>query len=205
MTRRNKIETSDHYNEIVELLVAGYSGRYVSDYLDNEYDEKISYVSLNKYKKEKLNVKAAVRQKILEKEKEKQEKLKQQEEEQQQEKIKPAIEKEADKEIQAQETFEVATDYRYRDIQKLDALIEAAESVNMDLNNIPYDDDKYDPYKEQNLKLKLKKLGLDAIKLKYELIDEDELNVNIQDEKIIGLAESIEKSRQKYFQETEEQ
>jgi len=205
MTRRNKIETSDHYNEIVELLVAGYSGRYVSDYLDNEYDEKISYVSLNKYKKEKLNVKAAVRQKILEKEKEKQEKLKQQEEEQQQEKIKPAIEKEADKEIQAQETFEVATDYRYRDIQKLDALIEAAESVNMDLNNIPYDDDKYDPYKEQNLKLKLKKLGLDAIKLKYELIDEDELNVNIKDEKIIGLAESIEKSRQKYFQETEEQ
>ena len=49
----------------------------------------------------------------------------------------------------------------------------------------------------------MKKLGLDAIKLKYELVDEDELNVNVQNENIIGLAESIEKSRQKYLKEIE--
>ena len=40
MARKSKIETSPHYNEIVELLVAGYSGRYVSDYLENEYTLK---------------------------------------------------------------------------------------------------------------------------------------------------------------------
>lgn len=189
MARKSKIETSTHYNEIVELLVAGYSGRYVSDYLENQYNEKITHTTLNKYKKEKLNVKAAVRQKILEKEKEKQNES--------------AVENEADKEIQAQETFEVAADYRFKDVQKLDDLISQAQSVNIDLDNIPYDSEKYDPYKEQNLKLKLKDLGLKAMKLKYELIDEDELNVNVNDDRIIGLAESIEKSRQKYLKEIE--
>ena len=43
------------------------------------------------------------------------------------------------------------------------------------------------------------------MKLKYDLIDEEELNVNIQEEKIVGLAESIEKSRQKYLKEESEE
>ena len=51
MARKSKVETSSHYNEIVELLVAGYSPRYVSNYLDDEYNEKISHVALNNYKK----------------------------------------------------------------------------------------------------------------------------------------------------------
>ena len=65
MIRKSKVETSPHYNEIVDLLVAGYSPRYVSDYLSNEYDEKISHNSLNRYRKNNLNVKAAVKQKIM--------------------------------------------------------------------------------------------------------------------------------------------
>ena len=186
MVRKSKIETSPHYNEIVDLLVAGYSGRYVSDYLANQYNETISHATLNKYKKDKLNVKAAVRQKIIEKEKEK------------------SHEKEADKQIQAKESFEVAADYRFRDVKKLDDLIGQAEAINIDLDIHP-GDEKYDPYKEQNLKIKMKKLGLEAMKLKYELIDEDDLEVNINDNRIIGLAESIEKSRQEYLQEKEKQ
>ena len=134
MARKSKVETSSHYNEIVELLVAGYSGRYVSDYLEKEYGEKITHATLNKYKKDKLSVKAAVRKKILEKEKEKQ----------------------INKEVQAQETFEIAADYRFKDIQKLDDLISQAEAINIDLDERPWDEDKYDPYKEQNLKLKMK-------------------------------------------------
>ena len=181
MARKSKVETSTHYNKIVELLVAGYSARYVSNYLEDEYNEKISHVALNNYKKNNLNVKAAVKKKILEKEKEKQ----------------------INKEVQAQETFEIAADYRFKDIQKLDDLISQAESITIDLDERPCDEDKYDPYKEQRNKIKLKELGLKAIKLKYELIDEEELNVNVQNENIIGLAESIEKSRQKYLKETE--
>lgn len=186
MARKSKVETSPHYNEIVDLLVAGYSPRYVSDYLKNEYNEKISYVTLHKYKKDNLNVKAAVRKKIIEQEKQKEK----------------AQSKEADKQIQAKESFEIAADYRYRDIKKLDDLIGQAESINVDLDIHP-GDEKYDPYKEQNLRIKMKKLGLEAIKLKYDLIDEDELEVNINNEKVIGLAESIEKSRQKYQEEKE--
>lgn len=189
MARKSKVETSPHYNEIVELLVAGYSPRYVSNELQTKYDEKISFVALNNYKKNKLNVKAAVKKKILEKERQKAE----------------AENKQADKEIQARETFEVAADYRFKDIQKLDNLISEAESIHIDLNNMYPGEEKYDPYKEQNLKINMKKLGLQAIKLKYELIDEDELNVNVTNENVIGLAESIEKSRQKYFQETKKE
>ena len=185
MVRQSKVETSPHFNEIVELLVAGYSPRYVSDYLENQYNEKISHATLNNYKKGKLNIKAAVRKKLIEKEKEKE------------------IEKQANKEFQAKETLEIAADYRYKDIQKLDDLISQAESININLDIHP-GDEKYDPYKEQNLRMKMKKLGLEAMKLKYELIEEEELNVNIQEEKIVGLAESIEKSRQKYFKELEE-
>lgn len=192
MARKSKVETSSHYNEIVELLVAGYSARYVSNYLDDEYNEKISHVALNNYKKNNLNVKAAVKKKIIEKEKEKKQKS-----------IDDAVGKKVESELQAQETFEIAADYRFKDIQKLDDLISQAEAINIDLDERPWDEDKYDPYKEQNLKLKMKKLGLDAIKLKYELIDEEELNVNVQNENVIGLAESIEKSRQKYLKETE--
>lgn len=182
MARKSKVETSPHYNEIVDLLVAGYSSRYVSDYLENEYNEKITHTTLNNYKKNNLNVKAAVREKIIQKQKEE------------------SQSKQADKEIQAKESFEIATDYRFKDIQKLDDLISQADEINIDLD---IRDGNYDPYKEQSLRLKMKKLGLEAIKLKYELIDEDELNINIQDENVIGLAESIEKSRQKYLQEIE--
>jgi hypothetical protein len=197
MARKSKVETSPHYNEIVDLLVAGYSPRYVSDYLKNEYNEKISYVTLHKYKKDNLNVKAAVRKKIIEQEKEKSQARAN-------EAAEEGINKEVQKEIQAQESFEIAADYRYKDIKKLDDLIGQAESINIDLDIYP-GDEKYDPYKEQNLRIKMKKLGLEAIKLKYELIDEDDLEVNINDNRVIGLAESIEKSRQEYLQEKEKQ
>ena len=196
MVRKGKIETSPHFNEIVDLLVAGYTPRYVSDYLLNEYNEKISYVTLNKYRKNNLNVKAAVRQKIIEEERKKKKETAHKTAEK-------AIEKEAKKEIQAKESLEIATDYRFQDIKKLDNLINESEKIRIDLDNIQIDSEKYDPYKEINLKIKMKKLGLDAIKLKYEMIDEDELDVNIHDDRIISLSESIEKSRKKYQEEKE--
>ena len=183
MVRKSKVETSPHYNEIVDLLVAGYTPRYVSNYLSNEYNEKISYVTLHKYRKNKLNVKAAVKQKIIEKEKTKRREKSQKES---QEKSAKAAEKgiaqEAEKQFQAQESLEVAADYRFKDIKKLDDLISQAESLKLDLDEQPYDPEKHDIYKEQKNKLKLKELGLKAIKLKYELIDDDETTVNIVNE-----------------------
>ena len=185
MVRKSKVESSPHYNKIVDLLVAGYSPRYVSNLLLDEYNEKISHATLNKYKKNNLNVKAAVKQKIIESEKEK------------------AVEKEAGKKIQAQNSFEVAADYRFKDIKKLDKIITDSENVHIDLDNIEVSPEKYDPYKEIDLKLKLKRLGLYALKAKYEMIDEDELDVNIHDDRPLTSWDSIEKSRQKYLKEKE--
>jgi len=192
MVRKSKVESSSHYNEIVDLLVAGYSPRYVSDLLLNEYNEKISHATLNKYKKNNLNVKAAVKQRIIESEK----KQKREKEE--------AVEKEAGKKIKAKDSFEVAADYRFKDIKKLDKIITDSENVHIDLDNIPVDPDKYDPYKEIDLKLKLKRLGLDALKAKYEMLDEDELDVNINDNRPITSWDSLEQSRQKYLKEKKE-
>lgn len=189
MGKFTKITSSSHYNEIVDLLVAGYSGRHVSEHLLNEYGEKISHTYLNKYKKECLNVKAAVREKIIE--------------EQKKESQEKAENKKAEKEIKATESFEIAANYRFQDIKKLDNLINESEKVTIDLDNIKVDSEKYDPYKEIDLKIKLKKLGLDAIKAKYEMIDEDELDVNIHDDRPMTSWDSIEKSRQKYLKEKE--
>lgn len=199
MVRKSKVETSPHFNEIVDLLVAGYSPRYVSDVLKNQYNETISHATLNRYRKENLNVKAAVRKKVIEQEKQKQ---KEESKAQAEKSAKNSIEQQAQKTIKSNESFDAAVDVRFKDIKKLDDLISQAESISIDLDIFP-GDENYNPYKEQALRIKMKKLGLDAMKLKYELMDEDELNVNIQDDRVLGLAESIEKSRQKYLQETE--
>lgn len=194
MARKSKIESSPHYNEIVDMLVAGYSGRQVSDYLSNQYNEKITHATLNKYRKDNLNVKAAVRQKIIEDEKEKRKKTIQKTAEK-------AIQKEAEKEIQANESFEIATDYRFKDIKKLDNVISNSENIHIDLDNINVEPDKYDPYKEIELKIKLKKLGLDAMRLKYELIDEDEMDVTLHTDYVERLCEAFDTSRENYLQE----
>ena len=208
MAKKSKIETSPHYNEIVDLLVAGYSPRYVSDYLSDEYNEKISHTSLNNYRRNNLNVKAAVKQKIIEEQKkekrQQQEKVQKESKKKAKEASKKGIAKEAEKEIKANESFELAADYRFKDIKKLDKLIQDSENVNIDLDNINVDSEKYDPYKEIDLKLKLKRLGLDALKAKYEMLDEDELDVNINDNRPITSWDSLEQSRQKYLKEKKE-
>lgn len=61
MARKSKVELSPHYNEIVDLLLDGYTGRSVSAYLDNQYGEKISHVSITKFKNNKLNIEEAIK------------------------------------------------------------------------------------------------------------------------------------------------
>lgn len=193
MARKSKIETSPHFNEIVDLLLAGYSGRYVSDYLLNEYDEKITHATLNKYKKDNLNVKAAVKKKVFEEEKKK--------------KLKPSIEKaveeQSGKQVESNESFEAAVNIRYDNVNKIQKIISQTAKHEIDLSKfkkIP--SDKRDYYKETEIIIKIKKLELDAIQVLDAELDDDSFEENLTDG-LIGLAESIEKSRQKYFQEKE--
>lgn len=197
MARKSKIETSPHFNEIVDLLLAGYSGRYVSDYLLNEYDEKITHATLNKYKKDNLNVKAAVKKKVFEEEKKKKTKKK----------LKPSIEKaveeQSGKQVESNESFEAAVNIRYYNVNKIQKIISQTAKHEIDLSNfkkIP--SDKRDYYKETEIIIKIKKLELEAIQVLDAELDDDSFEDNLTDG-ILGLAESIEKSRQKYFQEKE--
>lgn len=165
MARESKIETSPHFNEIVDLLLTGHSGRHVSDYLKNEYNEKISHTTLSKYKKDNLDVKAHVKKNILKREKAKQE----------------AIKKQTDTEIKLNESFEAAVNYIDKDIKKLDNLICDAEKVVIDIEdyNVTSAGDKYDPAKKIELQLKYKKLALDAIKTKHDILSDDSTTIDI--------------------------
>lgn len=56
MARKNLIESSDHYNEIVARLSKGDSGAKVSEWLENQYNEKISPRTLNRYKSKNIKM-----------------------------------------------------------------------------------------------------------------------------------------------------
>lgn len=77
MARKNLIESSDHYNEIVARLSKGDSGAKVSKWLENQYNEKISPRTLNRYKSKNIKMQDRVeaelnkRQKIKNKQTEK--------------------------------------------------------------------------------------------------------------------------------------
>ncbi|MBP5784223.1 MAG: hypothetical protein J6W16_01390, partial [Methanobrevibacter sp.] len=117
MPPKSKVELSIHYNEIVDLLLAGNSGRYVSDYLLNEYNEKISYKALNTYKKNKLNVKAAAKRKIIEKEKKRL--------------IKKNTKKAATREAKAELSMEAATSYLTRNYERAEKFIESTADIDL--------------------------------------------------------------------------
>lgn len=49
LVRKNKVESSPHFNEIVKRLSEGESSRKLSAYLKNQYNEDISHAALNRY------------------------------------------------------------------------------------------------------------------------------------------------------------
>ena len=56
MARKNLIESSDHFEEIVARLSKGDSGASVSKWLENTYNEKISPRTLNRYKSKNIKM-----------------------------------------------------------------------------------------------------------------------------------------------------
>jgi len=169
MPPRSKIESSPHFNEIVDLLLAGQTTRFVSDYLLNEYGEKISHVSLSKYKKNKLNIKAAAKKKLFEKEKQKL--------------IKENAKKAATKEAKAELSMEAATSYLTRNYERVEEFIEATSDINIiqaleDYKKSPdFDEGKY-----LDLKIKVQKLRLEHMKYETDLLEDNTLNVNVSNE-----------------------
>lgn len=172
MVRKSKVESSPHFKEIVDLLLSGFSGRYVSDYLDTHYDESISHVSLNNYKKNNLNVKAGVRKKLMERENEKKRKQKQQVD-----KVTTEI---AEQEIAKQESYNNVVDLNVKNFDKIQDLVEISDKIDLlgALQDYRYSND-FDSEKYVELIIKIKKLGLDANKQIMDMFDDNEFNVNI--------------------------
>lgn len=169
MPPKSKIESSPHFNEIVDLLLAGQTTRFVSDYLLNEYNEKISHVALSKYKKNKLNIKAAAKKKLFEKEKEKL--------------IKQNAKKTATKEAKAELSIEAATSYLTRNYERVEQFIESTAGIDIiqalkDYKKSPdYDESKY-----LDFIIKLQKIKLDYMKYETDLLEDNTLNVNVNNE-----------------------
>ena len=69
MAPRSKVEKSPHYKEIVDLLLSGQSGRSVSKYLMDTYNEDIGYGSINTFKRNHLNIGLEVKTRELTKQK----------------------------------------------------------------------------------------------------------------------------------------
>ena len=169
MPPKSKVELSIHYNEIVDLLLAGNSGRYVSDYLLNEYNEKISYKALNTYKKNKLNVKAAAKRKIIEKEKKRL--------------IKKNTKKAATREAKAELSMEAATSYLTRNYERAEKFIESTADIDIiqaleDYRKSP----DFDEAKYLDMKIKVQKLRLEHMKYETDLLEDNTLNVNVNNE-----------------------
>lgn len=56
MARKNLIESSDHFNEIVKRLSEGETGASVSEWLEKSFNEKISTRTLNRYKSKNIKM-----------------------------------------------------------------------------------------------------------------------------------------------------
>ncbi|MDO5849298.1 MAG: hypothetical protein Q4P18_07170 [Methanobrevibacter sp.] len=60
MPPKTKVEKSEHFNEIVDLLLKGWSGRKVSAYLKEQYDEEIGFNAINSYRRNHLDIDSSV-------------------------------------------------------------------------------------------------------------------------------------------------
>ena len=67
MIKRSKVELSPHFNEIYTKLCEGVSARKISEWLKNEYNENISYVTISRYKNNNINLTEQVEERINEK------------------------------------------------------------------------------------------------------------------------------------------
>lgn len=169
----SKVEKSDHYKEIVDLLLQGESSRAVSSYLKNEYNEDISFATINTYRKNHLNIKNRVNKKLIEKKKRKE--------------IDDAIDKVVEQKFEVEECIEEAVDKGVVVRELLQLIISYGPEYFK--NNIINNSELYPPT--------VFKLILEAAKQEHDWIKTDESEVNITLTGGSRLVEAINKSREK--------
>ncbi|WP_304103810.1 hypothetical protein [Methanobrevibacter ruminantium] len=190
MARKNKVEESPHFNEIVKRLSEGESGRKVSAWLENTYNEKISFAALNRYKSKNIRMEDRVEAELNKRAKKKKKKPKKNK------KVQAQTEKEVQRQADEKETAE-------------ETINSVAETIAINMEGVAsvaaqfperFEEackDAQDPNSNVTSK-DVARLSLDANKLYNEYFKQDEpVEVNINNE-LIGLAESIEKSKKEF-------
>ena len=190
LARKNKVEESPHFNEIVKRLSEGESGRKVSAWLENTYNEKISFAALNRYKSKNIRMADRVEAELNKRAKKKKKKPKKNK------KVQAQTEKEVQKQADEKETAE-------------ETINSVAETIAINMEGVArvaaqfperFEEackDAQDPNSNVTSK-DVARLSLDANKLYNEYFKQDEpVEVNINNG-LIGLAESIEKSKKEF-------
>lgn len=190
LARKNKVEESPHFNEIVKRLSEGESGRKVSAWLENTYNEKISFAALNRYKSKNIRMEDRVEAELNKRAKKKKKKPKKNKKVQAQ--TEKEVQRQADEKENAEETINSVA-------ETIAINMEGVASVAAQFPE-RFEEackDAKDP--DSNVTSKdVARLSLDANKLYNEYFKQDEpVEVNINNG-LIGLAESIEKSKKEY-------
>lgn len=163
MSRKSKVELSPHYHEILDMIKEGFSSRDISDYLQEEYNEKIAHGTINNYAQK---IRSKIKQEYHKKKKEK--------------KSKSLVEEKKDRE----ETFKEVVNDGVSDLNALDNIIKEADNVNLNIGNLKAK--RYSDYvitteaDIEDLKIKAKRLAIQAVNAKAKILKDDSgNNVNI--------------------------
>ena len=162
MPPKSAVERSEHRDVIDDLLLEGKSPRFVSDYLWNEYNEKISHTAINNYRKKKLNIPKEVAIAYNKKKREKEEAKKREE--------KQAKKSEAKKKRIVNKTL--------GDLEILDLIIKDSAETDCNIERLEHDP-LIDQVQVEKLKLQKRKQGIDAINAKTNILKNDDTNIEV--------------------------
>jgi len=173
MPPRSAVERSEHRDKIDDLLLGGKSPRFVSTYLENEYDEHISHTAINNYRKNKLNISKEVAIEYNKK--------------------KEAIQKQ---EIKSKRKKNKAVKKSLSDLEKLDEIIEDSFNTQIDIDRLVGDPD-CDQVKVEKLKLQMRQQGISAVNAKTNILKQEDTNVevNVNKDVTVNLMERVKKKR----------
>lgn len=200
LTRKNKVEASPHFNEIVKRLSEGESSRSVSAWLENTFNEKISHAALNRYKSRNIKMEDRVEAE-LNKRAEKKKKRKAQKKKKPTKKSKNAeaqiekeVQKQADKIEQSENDIQTVAETIATNMQgvakvaaQLPEMFEKTkrQASNPDIPQVTFKD-------VTSLSIQANKIYADYFKH-----EEDNIEININ-EGFGDLADAIKKSREKF-------
>lgn len=173
MPPRSAVERSEHRDKIDNLLLEGKSPRFVSTYLENEYNEHISHTAINNYRKNKMNIPKEVAIEYNKK--------------------KEAIQKQ---EIKSKSKKNKAVKKSLSDLEKLDEIIDESFNTQVDLERL-VNDPTCDQVKVEGLKLKMRQQGISAVNAKNNILKQEETNVevNVDSNVTVNLLSRVKQKR----------